>query len=184
MNNSIYSPSEDSFLIEKNLKKEIPKLLMKNKDLKFLEIGAGSGIILKTALNSKIKKENIFATDINKSAVEHCKKLGFNCIYSNLFEKIPRQKFDLVVFNPPYLPEDKNEPKSSRMITTGGKKGNELTIEFLKQAKSHLNKNSKVFTITSSLAKNIDFKKLKYKSKKLDTKKLFFEELILWELNI
>ena len=184
MNPSIYEPQEDSFLMSENLKKEIPKILKKNPKLKLLEIGSGSGINLKTALSLGIKEQNIFSSDINKNAVNHCKKLGFNCIHSNLFEKIPKQKFDIIIFNPPYLPGDKKEPKDSKLITAGGEKGNELSIKFLKQAKNYLEKNSKIFLITSSLSKEINFKKLGYKEKEIGNKKLFFEKLILWELKI
>ena len=78
---SIYQPAEDSYLMSGILKEQIPSLLQENSNLKFLEIGAGSGIHLETAYNSGIKKENIFSSDINKDSVSHCNLLGFNCIY-------------------------------------------------------------------------------------------------------
>ena len=177
----IYSPLEDSYLMSNALKSEIPNLLEKNSNLKFLEIGAGSGINLETAFGSGIKKENILGTDINNLAVEHCKKLGFECISSDLFAKIPKnKKFDLIIFNPPYLTLDKKEPKSSRISTTAGKKGNEIIIKFLKQTKNYLLINGKIFLLTSSLSKKIDFKKLGYDAEKILSQKLFFEEIVLW----
>lgn len=178
----IYAPSEDSFLMSRILEKKLPEMLNKNPNLKFLEIGSGSGINLETAKKVGVKSENIFSCDIDKESVLHCKNLGFNCIHSNLFEKIPNLKFDLIIFNPPYLSEDKREPKNSRTATTGGKKGNELSIKFLKQAKNFLSKNGKIFLITSSLEENVDFKKLGYKAKEIDSEKLFFEKLSVWEL--
>jgi HemK-related putative methylase len=184
MNSEIYSPEEDSYLMSENIKRKLPILLNKNPNLKFLEIGSGSGINLKVTLSLGIKKENILACDINKKAVEHCKGLGFNCMKSNLFEEIPKQKFDLIIFNPPYLPEDSLEPKSSKVATTAGKKGNEVIKLFLNDAKNFLSKKGKIFIITSSLSKEIDFGKYKLKFKILDTKKLFFEKLFLWELEI
>ena len=180
----IYTPSEDSFLITGVLENKIPGLIKRNPDLKFLEIGSGSGINLETALNSGVKKTNIFSCDINPEAVKHCKKLDFNCIHSDLFKNIRKdKKFDIIAFNHPYLPLDKSEPKNSRTATTGGKKGNEVIIKFLKQTKNHLEKNGKIFLITSSLTGNIDFRKLGYKSKKLKSARLFFEELFCRELN-
>src|SRR3989339_569996 len=62
--------------------------------------------IIQIVLNLGIEKEKIFSADINHEAVIHCQKLGFNCIESNLFEKI-NDKYDIIIFNPPYLPEDK-----------------------------------------------------------------------------
>jgi HemK-related putative methylase len=180
----IYEPAEDSFLMSRILKEKIPKLLITNPNLNFLEIGAGSGIHLKTAKNSGIKLENIFSSDIDKKSVSHCQLLGFNCINSDLFEKIPKLKFDLIIFNPPYLPEDAREPKDSQTATTGGKKGNEIILKFLKQSKKFLSKNGKIFLITSSLAENINFKKLGYNAKEIGCEKLFFERLCIWELKI
>jgi len=173
----IYSPDQDSFLLLDVLKKQIPKLLKKNKNLKLLEIGIGSGIQLKLAKQLKIK--NIFGIDINSKAVEHCKKLGFNCLESNLFKNV-KGKFDLIIFNPPYLPEDKREKKESQLSTTGGKNGSEIINQFLIQAKNYLNKHARIFLITSSLTKKINW--LDYKKKKLAQKNLFFEKLYVWEL--
>lgn len=179
--NSIYSPAEDSYLMQKVLQKQIPKLLQKNSNIKILEIGSGSGIQLKTLFNSGVKKQNIYSNDINSNAVELCKKLSFNCISSDLFNKIPENlNFDLIIFNPPYLPYDKKEPKNSQLSTTGGKNGSEIINKFLKSAKNYLNKNGEIFLLTSSLTKNINWKN--YKKEILEKQKLFFEEIYVWKL--
>ena len=176
---SIYLPAEDSYLLEKILKKEIPKLLKKNSHLQFLEIGSGSGIILETAKSSGIKQEHIFGADINQEAVERCKNLDFNCIYSNLFENVSG-KFDIIVFNPPYLPKNSKEPADSQLATTGGLSGSEIINEFLKQAENYLEENGRIFLLISSLTKGIKWRE--FKKKKLGKEKLFFEELSVWEL--
>ncbi len=176
----IYEPSDDSFLLLDVLKKIIPQVLNQNKNFKFLEIGCGSGIQLQTALKAGIKKENIFSCDLNPEAVKYCKKLGFKCALSNLFKNI-KGKYDMIVFNPPYLPEDKREPDSSIISTTGGKKGGEIINKFLRQAKRHLTKKGKIILLISSLTKGINFEN--YEKKILGEKKLFFEELIIFELS-
>lgn len=174
---SIYQPEEDSFLMSEILKKQISSLLKKNSELKVLEIGAGSGIHLQAL--KKLGVKNISSCDINLEAVKHCKSLGFNCIQSDLFEKI-KSKFPLIIFNPPYLPEDSQEPKESRIATTGGKKGSEIINKFLQQAKKHLNPDGKIFLITSSLTRKINWQN--YKKELLGKKKLFMEELCVWEI--
>ena len=98
-----------------------------------------------------------------------------------MFEKI-NGKFNLIIFNPPYLPEDKREPRDSQLQTTGGKKGNEIILRFLQQAKKHLKENGKIFLITSSLSPKINFKKLCCKEKEIGCENLFFERLFVWEL--
>ena len=172
----IYSPAEDSYLMQEVLKKNI-----KDKNLKILEIGTGSGIILSTL--KEIGMINVLGVDINRNAVKHCRDLGFNCIYSNLFSNI-KDKFDRIIFNPPYLPEDKNnkEDKQSKLATTGGEKGSEIINKFLKQAKKHLTEKGKIFLLKSNLTKEVNW--LNYKKKLLVKKKLFFEELQVWELSL
>ena len=179
----MYQPAEDSFLMSRILKEQVPDLIKKNPDLKFLEIGAGSGIHLETAKNLGIKKENIFSSDIDKKSVSHCNVLGFNCIQSDLFEHI-LGKYDLIIFNPPYLPEDAREPKNSKLATTGGKKGNEIILRFLKNAKNYLKIGGKIFLITSSLSEDVNFEKLGYIAKEIGCENLFFERLCIWELNL
>ena len=98
--------------------------------------------------------KNIKGVDINKEAIKHCKKLGFDCFYSNLFSKV-KEKFDVILFNPPYLQENKKEDEESKLATTGGKEGSEIVNKFLEQVKKHLNKNGKIFLLTSSLTKGI-----------------------------
>lgn len=179
----IYQPSEDSYLLNDILKEKLPKLINENSNLRFLEIGAGSGIHLSTAEKTGVKKENIFSSDIDQDSVNHCNLLGYNCIKSDLFENITG-KYDLIIFNPPYLPKDSREPLDSKTATTGGRKGDEIILRFLKQAKDYLKDNGKIFLLVSSLTPKIDFKTLGYKSKELGCESLFQERLCIWELVI
>lgn len=173
----VYQPAEDSYLLQDILKKEIPPVLKENPNLKFLEIGSGSGIHLETAKDLGVKKENISSADVDEKSVLHCSSLGFKCIRSNLFENI-QGKYDIIIFNPPYLPKDSREPTDSQIATTGGEHGNEVINEFLNEAKEYLEKNGKIYIITSSLSGGInwgDWNKIL-----LGSEKLFFEELFVW----
>jgi release factor glutamine methyltransferase len=172
----IYLPAEDSFFLSEILEKEILRLSNEKSEIKILEIGCGSGVQLQTFKKVGIKKQNIFSCDINSEAVKYCKELGFKSVKSNLFEKI-KGKFDVITFNPPYLPEDKFDKKKD---TSGGKQGSKIINKFLKQSKSHLTKNGKIILLTSSFTKGIKF--TGYKKRLLGKKKLFFEELNVWEL--
>ena len=174
----IYEPAEDSYLLANVLKRYFSN---NDKNLDFLEVGCGSGILIKTLLEIGVAKEKIQCVDINSEAITQCKNLGINCFESNLFDKI-NKKFDVIIFNPPYLPEDKNEPQNSRLATTGGKKGSEVINKFLFDAKKHLREEGIIFLLTSSLTKEIDF--LDYEMTLLASKKLFFEELFVWGLKL
>ena len=170
----IYQPAEDSHLLVDVLKKYV-----KDPGVKAIEIGVGSGIQLKTLRDLGVK--DVFGVDVNKDAVKHCKSLGFRCQPSDLFNFV-KDSYDLIVFNPPYLPENRKEPKSSQIATTGGELGSEIINKFLEQAKDHLNPNGKIYLLTSSLTKGIDWKG--YNKKLLAKKKLFFEELYAWEVTV
>ena len=178
---TIYEPEEDSYLLSQVLKNEIPRILIQNPNLTFLEIGSGSGVQLVKAEQLGVKVKNIFACDINEKAVHLCENKGFNCILSNLFENISG-KYDIIVFNPPYLPKNKQEPESSQVATTGGKFGSEIVNKFLQQAKNYSKPTTKIFLITSSLTKQVNFEG--YKKEIVGKKKIFFEELIAWKLQI
>lgn len=140
----IYEPEEDSYLLEKYV-----KILAKGK---VLDIGTGSGIL---AIAAKNKCKEIMAVDINPEAVALVQKKGIKAIESDLFSEV-EGKFDTIIFNPPYLPEDDREDEESKKITTGGKNGNELIERFLKQAKNYLQKEGIILIVFSSLSGDVN----------------------------
>ncbi len=171
-----YEPREDSYLILKHIKNYIKK------EDRILDLGTGSSILAKEAAKSKYAKE-IIACDINKELIIKLKKENKNSkikfIHSNIFSNI-KNKFNLIIFNPPYLPS-----KTIKDIRIdGGKNGTEIIEKFLQQVKNHLKKDGRILLICSSLNKNIInlFKKYQYKFKKIDEKKVFFEKILLYEL--
>ena len=171
----VYEPSDDSYFFAEFLK----KYLKKNRPKNYLDIGCGSGILAKT-VSKFFEKENILCVDINPSAVSATRLLGFKTIKSNLFSKVPKKIFfDLITFNAPYLPEGEYEPKDSMLITTGGKKGDEISLKFLKQAKEHLTEHGKILLLISSLTPMDEIEK--FKPKILAKRKIFFEELRILE---
>ena len=137
----IYTPREDSFL----LKKVMINYITKNNPKKLLDIGSGSGILANTALNLGVKR--VVASDINKKALEKIKLKNpkIVCIYSNLFENI-NEKFNIIVFNTPYLPMDDDESLLDP-IWSGGRA---FIDNFLLQSKNFLeSKGIVLFTYSS-----------------------------------
>lgn len=172
MHDSIYKANDDSYMLEKAVKKYAKG--------KVLDMGAGSGVIAKAALG---KADEVIAVDINQKAVSHVKSLGIKALRSDLFSNI-KGRFDLIVFNPPYLPYEKKEDKATALQVSGGKKGHELIERFLKNAKKHLEKHGKILLLFSSLSGNVEklMKKYGYEYKKIEEKSLFFEKLYVYEL--
>ena len=169
----IYEPSDDTFLLAEQVKKLVQG--------KVLDLGTGSGYLAEIAIKNNCQ---VLAADINKECVTYCNNKGIKTIQSDLFSNI-KDKFDYIIFSPPYLPEDKDEDEESKLITTGGKRGNEIIIKFFNQVKSHLNPNGKILILVSSLTPDIEkiITSNKFKFQKLSSKKLFFEELkvyLIW----
>lgn len=171
----IYQPSEDSFLLKKFVESF-------SRDKNVLDMGAGSGIQAEIAKASGAK--TVLAVDVNNECVEFCRGKKINAIRSNLFSKV-KGKFDLIVFNPPYLPEDDLEDEKSALATTGGKNGDEIVLEFLKKAKHFLEGRGKILILISSLTPKEKMEKIiekDYKKIILETRNFFMEKLEVWEL--
>lgn len=75
----------------------------------FLEPGAGSGLISFYAAQNGAK---VTATDINPVAIEYLYKnskrngIDIRIIPSDMFNSIPKEKFDIIAVNPPYYRKD------------------------------------------------------------------------------
>lgn len=173
----IYEPGEDSHLLEKWVKK------FSKRGMRVLDVGCGSGIL---SLAANGKGADVLAVDINPEAVKHSKNLGVNAVVSDLFDNV-RGKFDLIVFNPPYLPEDENEDEESKMVTTGGKKGFEILKRFFPKVKSYLKKDGIILVVISSLTNQDEVEKIIKKQnlnfKILNKERLFMEELLVYEIS-
>jgi release factor glutamine methyltransferase len=170
----IYSPAEDSYLMA-----EVLGIKLESKGAKILDMGTGSGYIIESL--KKWGFENLSGVDVNKEAVELCRKKRLDVCYSDLFSSVDG-KFDVIIFNPPYLPKDSREDDESSLVTTGGEKGSEIINRFLSEARGHLSPDGKIFLLTSSLTSGIEWSG--YKKKLVGEKKLFFEKLEMWELSL
>jgi len=167
----IYEPAEDSLLLKKHIRDY-------SKNKKILDMGTGSGIL---ALEAKKYTKDVTSSDINKE----CELKDIRFIQSDLFENI-KDRYDLIIFNPPYLPEDRREDKESALTTTGGKKGYEILERFILELRDHLNDNGKALIVFSSLTKREKvesaIRKNKFYYKVLEEKKVPFETLYCYLL--
>ena len=170
----IYEPAEDSYLILEQVKEYVKP------GMKVLDVGCGSGILSRAA---KDLGADVIATDINPECVEYVKKLDVNAIVSDLFENV-EGKFDLIIFNPPYLPRDDMEPADSALSTTGGEKGSEIIDSFLQEAHKFLEEDGKILLLFSSFTLDVldMFDIYGYKYEMISKKKLDFEELFVYVL--
>lgn len=145
MKDEVYEPSEDSFLMENNL-----PLDLKGKSV--LEIGCGSGIL---SVACAVKGVFVTSVDININALNATERLAVlnnvkvELIKSNLFENVAG-KFDLILFNPPYVASGK-EGLKGESAWSGGVKGRKVIDLFLKEFKNFLNKKGVCLLLVSSV---------------------------------
>ncbi|MAG08451.1 hypothetical protein CMO89_03185 [Candidatus Woesearchaeota archaeon] len=172
----IYKPREDSLLLKKYVSKYSKGLV--------LDIGTGSGIL---AVEAAKKAKKVVGVDIDEKAVKYCKKNAKNkkirFVKSDLFKNV-KGKFDFIVFNPPYLPEDKMDKDKA---LDGGKKGYEVIERFLVEVNEHLKPNGKVLLLFSSLTNKEKVEQFinrnLLESKLLEEKSFFFEKLYVYLLS-
>lgn len=145
-------------------------------------MGTGSGILARTAL--KNGAQEVIAVDINKQAYQQI-PARIHFIHSSLFTHVPGM-YEVILCNPPYLPDDEEEDTASKQATTGGKKGDEFIIQFLTQAPKHLTPRGIIILLLSSRTPRTRIKQVLKKQKLtkrvLARKKLFFEQLEVWKI--
>ncbi len=140
-----YEPREDSFLLAEALEKE--NLAGK----KVLDLGTGSGLlaILAARAGAEVSAVDIVPETL-ACAKTNAKANGakVNFILSDLFSNLENKKFDLIIFNAPYLPEKISE--FSRAWAAG--ENAELILRFISEAKNFLNPAGKILLLISSLS--------------------------------
>ena len=114
-----------------------------------LDLGTGTGIL---GLYCALSNAHVTAADVDELAIRHtadtARLLGveLKLIVSDLFSNIPSH-FDLVLFNPPYLPSEGVHDGT----VDGGFGGRDLIIRFLEELPGHLQKDGSALLLVSSL---------------------------------
>ena len=206
---NVYKPSDDTYLITDYFRENINEIHFDGLEIKkikyVLDMGTGTGIIALFLNEFKKRIANfspeIFASDVLETAIK-CAKLNevinnleksINFIHSDLFTSFPAHLincFNIIIFNPPYLPSLKNKiipstKKDQDKSWNGGERGIELFLEFISQVKPFINSSQMfyIYYISSSASKfeNVKNELLKhgFKNTILKKKHIFFEDIIL-----
>jgi release factor glutamine methyltransferase len=180
----VYEPAEDTFLIADYLKVRPGE--------KVLELGTGCGLL---AILAAEEGAEVVATDINalaigcarRNAVSHGVENRIDFRLGNLFEPVVGEKFDLIIFNPPYLPTSPEEETGDILgkAWEAGVDGRAVIDPFLDEVSAHLTDRGRFIFVQSSLSdlsKTISMLNAKGLSHRiLARKKLPHEELFLIE---
>ena len=178
---NVYIPAEDSYLLADNL--EIKK------GQSVLEIGTGSGIV---AMYASRLTDDITVTDINFDACELARKNftengieNIEILWGNLFEVVENRKFDVILFNTPYLPTEDDEVLDNTInyAFDGGLNGRKVIDLFLNEVGNHLNDGGIVQLIQSSFSDNDEtlnmLDELGFIAEIAKKEHYFFEDIVL-----
>lgn len=167
----MYVPSDDTFLLA--------DCITQYSGSWALEIGVGSGVLL-----SLLEKRfaNVAGSDIDMRAMEHCRGRSGAMLACCDAASAFANRFDLIVSNPPYLPDD--DVKDTTVH--GGHTGIETAIHFIRSATPLLARDGKILLVVSTLADSFALDRLvaekKMRKKVVKEKRLFYETLSVIEL--
>jgi release factor glutamine methyltransferase len=170
----VYEPREDSYLLQKWVKRYAQGHV--------LDMGTGTGI---QAITAKERTDKVIAVDIDGRAVsilklKHPEIESHQSDLFSLYSRKPR-KFDTIIFNPPYLPDDK---RARDRALDGGRKGYEVLARFIENLGDHLHFGGCALIVFSSHTgkKKIDdcIQQNLLKAELLEKKRIFFEELYVY----
>jgi release factor glutamine methyltransferase len=148
LTDAVYEPAEDSYLMIDAARGEIAG---SDRRLHIIEIGTGSGIVT-AAMMRDAPEHRYAATDISPHAVTCARANRVPVIRADLFKGI-RGRFDLIIFNSPYLPTTPAERVNGWLDRAwmGGEDGRAVINRFLEHAPAFLADGGRVLLLLSSL---------------------------------
>ena len=148
---NVYEPAEDSFLFAENL-------VVREGDV-VLDMGTGCGLLGVVAAE---KAGRVVDVDVNpydvRCAKENAKLNGvldkMFFVQGDLFTAIRfGERFDLVLFNAPYLPSESVEDASwLGCAWSGGVAGRQVVDRFISEVPKYLKQNGRMFLMQSTLS--------------------------------
>lgn len=179
---NVYEPAEDSFLFAENLPS--------SSSCRVIDVGTGCGIL---GIIAARRARHVLLVDINPHAIRCAQQ---NAKLNKIADRVAfvqgdllgsidtKARFDLILFNSPYLPSDMNDASWLARSWAGGIAGRDLIDRFINDAPKHLSTTGQILLLQSSLS-NVDETLHKCSRKGLEARVLasqslpFFETLML-----
>lgn len=150
VNESVLIPRQDTEI----LVEEVIRIAKKTNGLQILDLCTGSGAIAVSAAKY-IEKSEITAVDISQEAIKIANKNAImnnvenqiTFIKSDLFENVKKEKYDIIVSNPPYIKRleipklEKQVQKEPNIALDGGVDGLDFYRKIIKQSYEYLKYN-------------------------------------------
>lgn len=140
----VYQPAEDSHLLAETAREAV------DSGERALDVGTGSGYVASALAEAGAE---VVATDVNPLACREAREAGLDVLQANLADPFRDSVFDLVTFNPPYLPTPPGEAMNDWMerALSGGESGREVIEPFLETVGRVLAPEGRVLLLVSTL---------------------------------
>lgn len=141
----VYEAAEDSHLLAR-----AAVVRAESGDL-VLDVGTGSGYVAVTV--AETTGARVLGSDLNPHACRRAREAGVEAVRADLVAPFRDTTFDLVTFNPPYLPTPEAEGRDDWMerALSGGESGREVVEPFLDTVRRVLDPDGRVLLVVSSL---------------------------------
>jgi len=140
----VYQPAEDSRLLGATVESFV------DRDDLVLDVGTGSGWVGSVAAD---EGATVVGVDVNPHACRAARDRGVPTVRGNLVDPFQDRTFDVVAFNPPYLPTDPDDERDDwqERALSGGESGRAVIDPFLDTVGRVLTPGGEVFLLVSSL---------------------------------
>ncbi len=176
----VYNPSDDSLLLL--------DVLEVSPGQRLLDVGTGTGIV---ALHAAKAGAKVTAVDINPHAVACARSnalrndLKVEVLQGDLFDKV-EGLFDVIAFNPPYLPDEGQPSSWVERAWSGGADGAEVVVRFLDDAWRFLTPGGRIYTILSSFGSIrtiLRNARQRYDVEMVEERHMFFESILAYRMS-
>jgi release factor glutamine methyltransferase len=141
----VYGAAEDSHLLAR------AAVMRAEPDDLVLDVGTGSGYVAATV--AETTGARVIGSDLNPHACRRAREAGIEAVRADLVAPFRDSSFDLVTFNPPYLPTPEGDERDDWMerALSGGESGREVIEPFLDTVRRVLVPGGRVLLLVSSL---------------------------------
>jgi len=140
----VYQPAEDSDLLARTAREAATA------GDRALDLGTGSGYVAEAVADAGA---DVVASDLNPGACQQAADRGLAVVRGDLLDPFVDGAFDLVTFNPPYLPTSPETEWDDWMehALSGGEDGRRLVDPFLNEVERVLAPGGRIYLLISSL---------------------------------
>lgn len=140
----VYEPAEDSGLLAGTVVEHV------GPDQRVLDVGTGTGYVAREV--GAETGATVVGSDVNPTACARARETGVDVVRADLTAPFRAGSFDVVVFNPPYLPTDPDNEWEDWLETalSGGSTGREVIERFLDDVGRVLRPGGEVYLLVST----------------------------------